>query len=121
MIILDEPTTGLDHREQQDLLDLVRDLHAQGHTVTMVTHSIWAAATYARRLVVLLDGRVLLDVPRPAGTSRRNAIRRARLVPPVVVQLCRALGFTALTPASFGIGRRPGLGPVLQMDLRVLC
>ena len=63
VIILDEPTTGLDHREQQDLLDLVRELHAQGHTVIMVTHSMWAAATYARRLVVLLDGRVLLDGP----------------------------------------------------------
>jgi ABC-type dipeptide/oligopeptide/nickel transport system ATPase component len=41
VIILDEPTTGLDHREQQDLLDLIRELHAQGHTVIMLTHSMW--------------------------------------------------------------------------------
>ena len=46
VIILDEPTTGLDHREQQDLLDLIRELHGQGHTIVMVTHSMWAAATY---------------------------------------------------------------------------
>ena len=41
VIILDEPTTGLDHREQQDLLGLVRELNNQGHTVIMVTHSMW--------------------------------------------------------------------------------
>jgi energy-coupling factor transporter ATP-binding protein EcfA2 len=101
VIILDEPTTGLDHREQLDLLDLVRDLHAQGHTVIMVTHSMWAAATYARRLVVLLDGRVLLDGPAREVLADAALLARARLAPPPVVQLSRALGFTALTPAEF--------------------
>jgi energy-coupling factor transport system ATP-binding protein len=101
VIILDEPTTGLDHREQQDLLGLVRELHAQGHTVIMVTHSMWAAATYARRLVVLLDGRVLLDGPTRQVLAATEALTRAHLVPPAVVQLSQALGFMALTPAEF--------------------
>jgi energy-coupling factor transporter ATP-binding protein EcfA2 len=101
VIILDEPTTGLDHREQRDLLGLARELHAQGHTVIMVTHSMWAAATYARRLVVLLDGRVLLDGPVRQVLTDEALLARARLVPPAVVQLSRALGFTALTPAEF--------------------
>jgi energy-coupling factor transporter ATP-binding protein EcfA2 len=101
VIILDEPTTGLDHREQQDLLGLVRELHDQGHTVIMVTHSMWAAATYARRLVILLDGRVLMDGPTRQVLAESDLLTRARLVPPVVVQLSRALGFTALTPAEF--------------------
>ncbi len=101
VIILDEPTTGLDHREQQDLLGLVRELNNQGHAVIMVTHSMWAAVTYARRLVVLLDGRVLLD-----GTPRQvladaPGLAQARLVAPAVVQLSQALGFMALTPAEF--------------------
>jgi energy-coupling factor transport system ATP-binding protein len=101
VIILDEPTTGLDHREQQDLLGLVRELHAQGHTVIMVTHSMWAAATYARRLVVLLDGRVLLDGSARQVLASEASLARARLAPPAVVQLSRALGFTALTQAEF--------------------
>ncbi len=63
VIILDEPTTGLDHHEQQDLLDLTAELNAQGHTIIMVTHTMWAAATYARRLIILRDGRVVLDGP----------------------------------------------------------
>jgi energy-coupling factor transporter ATP-binding protein EcfA2 len=101
VIILDEPTTGLDHREKQDLLGLVRELHDQGHTVIMVTHSMWAAATYARRLVILLDGLVLMDGPTRQVLAEPELLTRARLVPPAVVQLSRALGFTALTPAEF--------------------
>jgi len=95
VIILDEPPTGLDHREQQDLLGLARELHAQGHTVIMVTHSMWAAATYARRLVVLLDG------PAREVLAEGELLARGHLVPPAVVQLSRALGFMALTPAEF--------------------
>jgi energy-coupling factor transport system ATP-binding protein len=69
--------------------------------VIMVTHSMWAAATYARRLVVLLDGRVLLDGPTRQVLAAGEALTRAHLVPPAVVQLSRALGFMALTPAEF--------------------
>jgi energy-coupling factor transport system ATP-binding protein len=101
VIILDEPTTGLDHREQVDLLGLVRKLNSQGHTVIMVTHSMWAAATYARRLVVLLDGRVVLDGPPRRVLAETELLTRARLVPPAIVRLSRALGFTALTPEEF--------------------
>jgi energy-coupling factor transporter ATP-binding protein EcfA2 len=101
VIILDEPTTGLDRREQQDLLDLIGELHEIGHTVIMVTHSMWAAATYARRLVVILEGRVLLDGPTRQVLAATDQVAKARLVPPGVVQLSQALGFTALTPEEF--------------------
>ncbi len=72
VIILDEPTTGLDYREQRDLLDLVADLHAQGCTIIMVTHSMWAAATYAQRLVVLQDGQVCWTAPPGRSWSRKR-------------------------------------------------
>jgi energy-coupling factor transport system ATP-binding protein len=101
VIILDEPTTGLDHREQKDLLDLVRELHSQGHTIIMVTHSMWAAATYARRLILLNRGRVVLDGPTREVLAREEALNECRLQAPAVVQLSLRLGFLALTPAEF--------------------
>ncbi len=101
VIILDEPTTGLDHREQQDLLDLVKELNAQGHTVIMVTHSMWAAATYARRCVILHEGRVVLDGPTREVLAQEEVLQQCRLRPPAVVQLSRRLGFVALTPQEF--------------------
>jgi energy-coupling factor transport system ATP-binding protein len=102
VIILDEPTTGLDFQEQQDLLDLVAELHAQGGTIIMVTHSMWAAATYARRLVVLKDGQVLLDGPAREILAQEEILSSARLRPPAVVRLSRRLGFLALTAQEFG-------------------
>ena len=58
--------------------------------------------------MVLLDGRVLLDGPAREVLAARELLARARLVPPAVVQLSRALGFMALTPAEFrrGVGDR---------------
>ncbi|MCL4502656.1 MAG: energy-coupling factor ABC transporter ATP-binding protein [Deltaproteobacteria bacterium] len=101
VIILDEPTTGLDFAEQQDLLNLVAGLHAQSRTIIMVTHSMWAAATYAQRLVVLKDGRVLLDGPTKEVLAQEDLLAAARLQAPDVVRLSRRLGFMALTPQEF--------------------
>jgi len=101
IIILDEPTTGLDHLEQEDMLALVQELHAQGHTIIMVTHSMWAAATFARRVVILKEGQVVLDGPTPEVLAQEDKLTACRLRPPPVVQLSRALGFLALTPEEF--------------------
>lgn len=101
VIILDEPTTGLDRREQQDLLDLAKELNDQGHTIIMVTHTMWAAATYARRLIILRDGRLILDGPTREVLAQEETLAQCRLTPPAVVQLSRRLGFTALTPEEF--------------------
>ncbi len=104
VIILDEPTTGLDYREQQGLLDLAADLNARGCTIIMVTHSMWAAAAYARRLVVLRDGQVLLDGPTREVLAQEETLAAARLRPPAVLRLSRRLGFVALTPQEFREG-----------------
>jgi energy-coupling factor transport system ATP-binding protein len=101
VIILDEPTTGLDHREQVDMLELIRELNAQGHTIIMVTHSMWAAATYARRLILLKDGRLLLDGPTREVLAREAVLAACRLQAPAVVRLSLRLGFLALTPEEF--------------------
>ncbi|MBI4795791.1 MAG: ATP-binding cassette domain-containing protein [Deltaproteobacteria bacterium] len=101
VIILDEPTTGLDHREQEDMLELIRELHAQGHTIVMVTHSMWVAATYTQRLVVLNRGRIVLDGPTREVLAQEEILCSCNLKTPALVQLSRRLGFMALTPEEF--------------------
>jgi energy-coupling factor transport system ATP-binding protein len=101
VIILDEPTTGLDHREQEDMLNLIRELHAQGHTIIMVTHSMWAASTYAQRMIILHDGQVKLDGPTREVLTHEETLAECRLRPPAVVQLSRRLGFMTLSLEEF--------------------
>jgi len=112
VIILDEPTTGLDHREQVDMLALIRELHRQGHTIVMVTHSMWAAAHYAHRLVVLNAGQKILDGPTREVLAQEEILRSCRLKPPAVTQLSLRLGFMALTVEEFRekiVEERPGM------------
>jgi energy-coupling factor transport system ATP-binding protein len=104
VIILDEPTTGLDHREQEDMLELIRELHSQGHTIVMVTHSMWAAANYAQRLVVLKDGKIILDGPPREVLAQEEILSSCRLKPPAIVQFSWRLGFMALTTKEFSQG-----------------
>jgi energy-coupling factor transporter ATP-binding protein EcfA2 len=101
VIILDEPTTGLDHREQEDMLALIRELHEKGHTIIMVTHSMWAATRYARRLIVLHRGRMILDGPTREVFAEEEPLAACGLRSPEIVQLSRSLGFIALTPEEF--------------------
>lgn len=58
-LLLDEPTTFLDIAHQYELLDLLRDLNAQGKTVIAVLHDLNQAARYADNLVLMKEGHVV--------------------------------------------------------------
>jgi energy-coupling factor transporter ATP-binding protein EcfA2 len=97
VIILDEPTTGLDYRHQRNTMELLTRLNKQGHTVIIITHSMWVAAEYAERTMVLKEGRILADGPTRAVFSDEARLAEASLRPPSLVQLSNWLGTQALT------------------------
>jgi energy-coupling factor transport system ATP-binding protein len=96
-IILDEPTTGLDYGEIRDAMSLVGRLNASGHAVVMITHAMWVAAEYARRIVVMEKGRILADGSPQEVFRRRDVLRRAALKPPETAVLADLLGLDALS------------------------
>jgi len=53
MIILDEPNTGLDYLQQRHIMEMLKILHKKGHTILNITHSMWVAAEYAQRIVLM--------------------------------------------------------------------
>mgnify|MGYP000224059454 FL=1 len=97
VIILDEPTTGLDYAEQRSMMELVSRLNQQGHTIIFVTHSMWVVAEYAHRVVVLKDGKVLLEGPTREVFAREDLLRETFLQPPQIVSLSNCLGKTLLS------------------------
>ncbi|MBQ2904997.1 MAG: energy-coupling factor transporter ATPase [Peptococcaceae bacterium] len=60
-LILDEPTAGLDPKGREEFLELIADLHQQGLTVVMVSHSMDDIARYAQRMIVLEHGEIRLE------------------------------------------------------------
>ena len=100
VLIFDEPTTGLDDRESRAMMALIDDLNRRGHTIVLVTHAMWLAAEYAHRVIVMQEGRILLDAPTRSAFSRDDLLRRAAIIPPQIVRFSRRLGGTALTLAE---------------------
>ncbi|MEU8510013.1 ABC transporter ATP-binding protein [Kitasatospora sp. NPDC048722] len=63
VVLLDEPTSALDLGHAVEVLELVREVAADGRTVVMVLHDLAAAARYADLLVALRDGAVVASGP----------------------------------------------------------
>ena len=63
LLLLDEPTRGLDYPSKQRLAAMLRALAADGHGVVLSTHDVELVAELATRTVVLADGEVVADGP----------------------------------------------------------
>lgn len=59
VLALDEPMVGLDPRGRREVFDIVKQLHAQGTTIVMVSHSMEDVAEAAQRIVVLDHGKIV--------------------------------------------------------------
>ena len=91
VIVLDEPTTGLDYRECMKVMDVVRALHEKGTTVVMVCHDMEVVADFAQRVIVMSAGRVVDDGPTFEILRNRQTLQTASLVPPQVTAISMAL------------------------------
>ena len=97
IIVLDEPTTGLDYRDQCAAMRLVQQLNAKGHTIIVVTHAMWLAAHYAHRCIIMRSGTIIADGPTREVFSQEESLGTASLVAPAIAQLGKSLGGTTLS------------------------
>ncbi|MCI3270060.1 ABC transporter ATP-binding protein [Streptomyces cylindrosporus] len=63
LLLLDEPTRGLDYAAKSRLATLLRTLAAEGHAIVLATHDVELAAEIAHRVILLADGEVIADGP----------------------------------------------------------
>ncbi|MEK7477440.1 MAG: energy-coupling factor transporter ATPase [Candidatus Coatesbacteria bacterium] len=109
-VIFDEPTTGLDAAEARRMMDFIATLNARGMTVLLITHAMWAAAEYASRIVVMAEGRIVMDGAAHDVFAREAELARLALSPPPAAALANRLGVRALGVAELaGVleGRAP--------------
>jgi energy-coupling factor transport system ATP-binding protein len=65
LVLLDEPTRGLDYAAKRNLVAILRELAADGHGIVLATHDVELVAEVATRVVVLADGEVVADGAAP--------------------------------------------------------
>jgi len=97
VIIVDEPTTGQDFRQSIEIMNFLTRLNQEkGHTIIIITHDMPIVARYARRVVVLGLGNILVDGDPKEVFSRPEDLKRTHIEPPQITQFAQAvsdLGF----------------------------
>ncbi|MEZ8394763.1 MacB family efflux pump subunit [Vibrio cyclitrophicus] len=68
VILADEPTGALDSHSGKEMMDLLRELHQQGHTIVLVTHDPKIAAS-AERVIEISDGEIVSDITSGANND----------------------------------------------------
>ncbi len=95
IVVLDEPTTGLDFRECVKVMEVISQLHQAGTAVIMVCHDMEVVTDFAERIIVMHDGRAIDAGPTFSVLRRRRVLEEASLVPPQIVDLSLALPLMA--------------------------
>ena len=92
VLILDEPTAGLDPRGRDRILSMLEDLHARGKvTIVMVSHSMDDMARLATRLIVMADGKVKASGSPREIFAQQEMMASCGLDVPAAAHLCHAL------------------------------
>lgn len=109
IIVLDEPTAGLDPHSRKQVMDLLKQLQQEGKTIVLVTHDMNDVAQYADRIKVLQQGTLVYEGTPRELFSNLQRINDYSLDSPDIVQLQRdfehkhqtKLSDTALTDEEF--------------------
>ncbi len=92
VLILDEPTAGLDPKGRDDILEQIAKLHKEsGITIILVTHSMEDIANYADRLFVMNKGQLVLQQPTKEVFAHYKELEQMHLAAPQVTYVMNAL------------------------------
>ncbi len=104
VIIVDEPTTGQDARQSLEIMDFLVDLNQEhGHTIIIITHDMPIVARYARRVVAMAQGEILLDGLTAEVFSDPQSLARTSLAPPQITQLAQRAQHLGFDPGTLTV------------------
>lgn len=102
IIVLDEPTCGLDYRECMTVMETVRDMAAAGSAVVMVCHDMEVVSDFANRLVVMANGEILGRGTCADVFASDGLMQRAFVEPSQAIALAKRLA-AEVSPAFAGL------------------
>ena len=85
IVILDEPTRGMDYQLKQELVEILNNLRLQGTSIIMITHDIEMVAECADRVILLSEGEIVVD------GNKRDVLSRALIFSPQINRLAQSL------------------------------
>ncbi len=113
LLLLDEPTRGMDYCLKSVLGDILTELCREGTSVVLVTHDVEFAAEYATRVLMIFDGQVVSDGP------KEQVLSRSLFYTTQISKMCRGYiegvltvqdALARLTPLLAAVGGNEGEG-----------
>lgn len=92
ILILDEPTTGLDYKECMEMMEKIKSLNEKGTSVIMVCHDMEVVLDFAKKVVVMNRGEILAQGETRKILADKELLSKARLLQPQIAQTCSYLG-----------------------------
>ena len=77
VILADEPTGALDSASGEEVMRILQELHAEGHTIILVTHDAKVAA-HAQRIIEIADGSIISDQKTPVKSGKESGNQAAK-------------------------------------------
>ncbi len=115
VLILDEPTAGLDPSGRDEILDLVAKLHKERKlTVILVSHSMEDVARYVERLIVMNHGTVAFDATPGEVFSHYKELEKIGLMAPQVTYVMEGLARRGVTLPHNAITVQEAVDSILQ-------
>ena len=115
VLILDEPTAGLDPSGRDEILDLVEKLHKERNlTVILVSHSMEDVARYVERLIVMNHGTVAFDATPGEVFSHYKELEKIGLMAPQVTYVMEGLARRGVTLPHNAITVQEAVDSILQ-------
>ncbi len=93
ILVLDEPTVGLDAEGRRRVMAWLGACHREGATVVLITHNMEIAAAHAGRLLVLRQGQFVADGTPHRVFQQEEVLGESGLEPPFAVQFARAMAY----------------------------
>ena len=93
ILILDEPTTGLDYKECMMMMNRIKQLNENGTTVIMVCHDMEVVLDFAKTVVVMNRGQILEQGETRKILADTELLGKARLLQPQIAQVSTMLGY----------------------------
>ena len=105
VIIVDEPTTGQDYKQSIEIMNFLTKLNAEeGHTIIIITHDMPIVARFARRVVVLGMGNILVDGSPQEVFRQTEALKKTHIEPPQITQFAQSVTDLGFDPSILTVG-----------------
>lgn len=98
IIVIDEPTTGLDWEGSVVIMEEIVKLKEKGHTLILITHNTRLAAEYMERIIIMENGTIVRDGKAHMVLSDLNFLREHALLPPQISLLAEQLREYGVSP-----------------------